>query len=476
MIPGGTPLARSMRMAMRHEGSIRPAAPLDRALRVFADVRPGEGATALLLALNVFLLLTTYYLLKPVREALILGEGSAELKSYMSAAQVAVLAFVVPLYGRLVASLPRLQLIRIVTWFFVSCLVVFYLLARTGVPLGIVFFIWIGIFNLMAVAQFWAFANDIYTRDEGERLFPIVGFGASLGAVLGAVLAGWLIGPFGIFQMLLIGAAGLLAQLEITKAVERRERARPRPVQPSAHDDAAAPHNAFALVFRSRYLTLIGVMLMIFYCVDSIAEYILGSVVREYALDTVAAGQANGSTVQEMIGRFYSTYFGLVNAGSLLLQLFIVSRVVKYLGVGLSVCIQPALAFLAYNVITFAPSLGFILAAQVSSKSADYSLNNTVRNMLFLPCTREEKYSAKQVIDSLFVRFGDLLSAGIVFLGTAAFGLSTTGFGAVNITLAAVGLSVAFLVGHTYVKLTRPRVVGSQPLVAAGAGTPVSAR
>jgi AAA family ATP:ADP antiporter len=378
-------------------------------------------------------------------------------------------------YGRLVAAVARLQLIRIVTWFFIGCLVLFYLLARAGVPLGIVFFIWIGIFNVMVIAQFWGFANDIYTREEGERLFPIVGFGASSGAVLGAVLAGWLIGPFGIFQMLLVGAAGLLLQFEITKAVDRREASRARPARPAAQD-AAPKHNAFALVFRSRYLTLIGVMLMIFYCVDSIAEYILGSVVRQHAMDMVASGVANGSTVQELIGRFYSTYFGLVNAGSLLLQLFVVSRIVKYLGVGTAVCIQPALAFLAYNVITFAPSLGFILAAQVASKSADYSLNNTVRNMLFLPCTREEKYSAKQVIDSLFVRFGDLLSAGVVFVGTTVLGLSTTGFGTVNIMLAAVGLSVAFVVGYTYIRLTTPRAAGSQPLVATPAGTPARAR
>jgi len=429
----------------------------------------------LLLALNVFLLLTTYYLLKPVREALILGEGSAELKSYMSAAQVAVLAVVVPLYGRLVAAVPRLQLIRLVTWFFIGCLALFYLLARLGVPLGMVFFIWIGVFNLMIVAQFWGFANDVYTREEGERLFPIVGFGASLGAVLGAVLAGWLIGPIGIFQMLLVGAAGLLLQLQITKIVDRRERNPARPQQEAAHKPAA-PHNAFALVFRSRYLTLIGVMLMIFYCVDATAEYILGSVVRQHAMDTIAAGQANGATVQEVIGRFYSTYFGLINAASLLLQLFVVSRVVKHLGVGLSVCIQPVLAFLAYNVITFAPSLGFILTAQVASKSADYSLNNTVRNMLFLPCTREEKYSAKQVIDSLFVRFGDLLSAGVVFLGTTVLGLSTTGFGTINIMLTAIGLSVAFAVGHLYVKLTTGRTRGSQPFVAAAAGSPARAR
>jgi AAA family ATP:ADP antiporter len=340
---------------------------VDRALRAFADVRAGEGETALLLATNVFLLLTTYYLLKPVREALILGEGSAELKSYMSAAQVALLVMVVPLYARLVAAVPRLQLIRIVTWFFVCCLVGFYFLARLGIPLGIVFFIWIGIFNLMVVAQFWGFANDIYTKDEGERLFPIVGFGASLGAVLGSLVAGWLIEPIGIVQMLLVGAAGLLLQLQITRVVDRRSRTARTRRRDADQPDKTPHHGAFALVFRSRYLLLIGLMLMIFYCVDATGEYILGRVVRERALHAVSTGEADGSTVQELIGRSYSTYFSMVNAGSLLLQLFVVSRVVKYLGVGVAIGIQPTLTFVAFNIIAFAPSLGFILSAQVAS-------------------------------------------------------------------------------------------------------------
>jgi AAA family ATP:ADP antiporter len=153
--------------------TLHEPSPLDRALRVFADVRPGEGFLAVLLALNVFLILTTYYILKPVREALILGQGSPELKQ------------------------PRRALLNVVTYFFVACLAVFYVLGRTGVPVGIAYFLWIGIFNLMIVAQFWSFANDLYSRAEGERLFPIVGFGASLGAVLGAVIAGWLIRPLG---------------------------------------------------------------------------------------------------------------------------------------------------------------------------------------------------------------------------------------------------------------------------------------
>jgi AAA family ATP:ADP antiporter len=432
---------------------------LDRALRIVADVRPGESPTAILLALNVFIILTAYYILKPVREALILGQGSPELKSYMSVGQVVLLMIVVPLYAKLVNALPRLRLIRVVTWFFVACLVGFYLLARIGVPLGIIYFLWIGIFNLMIVAQFWGFANDLYTKDEGERLFPIVGFGASLGAVLGSLIAGWVIAPLGVYQMMLVGAVGLILQLQITGYIDRRERGRTAAraaKEPEAKQEEAPPsgHNAFALVFGNRYLLFIGIMLMLFYCVDATGEYILGSIVSERSAARVASGNAGGLGVEQLIGQFYSTYFGLINTASLLLQFFVVSRIVKYVGVGRAVAIQPALSVIAYLVIGFVPLLGFVLASKVSEKATDYSLNNTVRNMLFLPCTREEKYSAKQVIDSLFVRLGDVSSAALVFIGTTVAGLSATGFARVNILIALGGLATAFFVGRGYQGLT----------------------
>src|SRR5262245_30810673 len=273
---------------------------LDRMLNVFTEVRPGEATTALLLALNVFLILTAYYVLKPVREALILGEGSAELKSYLAAGQVAVLAIVVPLYGRLVAMVERMRLINVVTVFCGACPILFYVLAQFGVPLAVVFFVWIGIFSLMIVAQFWSFANDVYSKEEGERLFVIVGFGASLGAVVGARVADVLIEPLGVYQLMLVGGVILFIQLIITNVVDRRETG--RRARPAAGGAAAAPapahkmsgDNAFALVFRTRYLLLMALMLMLLNWVNTTGEYILGSIVKETANEAIAAGRANG--------------------------------------------------------------------------------------------------------------------------------------------------------------------------------------
>jgi ATP:ADP antiporter, AAA family len=427
---------------------------LERFLNLFTDVHAGEGITALLLALNVFLILMAYYVLKPVREALILGEGSAELKTYMSAGQVVLLAFIVPYYGRLVARFARMRLINVVTVFFMSCLLLFYVLAQFDVPLAIVFFLWIGIFNLMIVAQFWSFANDVYSKEEGERLFIIVGFGASLGAVFGARAADRLIEPLGIYQLMLVGAAILVLQLLITNHIDRRESGRrAKTPAPTIGAKAAAP-NAFAMVFRTRYLLLMAIMLMLLNWVNTTGEYILGSVVKETAAHMVSAGQAHGLTEPQLIGDFYSKYFSLVNILGLVLQLFVVSRVVKYLGVPWAIMILPIISLSAYNILVFYPALLAVLAAKVAENSTDYSLNNTVRNMLFLPCTYEQKFSAKQAIDSFFVRMGDVLSALLVFVGTAVFPLKPRGFAAVNAAIVVAWLLLAWRVGHYYQRLT----------------------
>jgi ATP:ADP antiporter, AAA family len=460
------------------------AGPLDRALRLFADVQAGEGGTVLLLALNVFLLFTAYYVIKPIREALILSGGGAEVKSYAAAGQAVLLLGLVPAYGALADRLPRRSLLNTVTAFFVACLMAFYLLVQAGVAVGVVFFLWVGIFNLMIVAQFWSFANDLYTKDQGERLFAIVAFGGSLGAVVGSALTGRLIPLVGVAQLLLVAAAILVAATAISNVVDARERARHETHLPANLTTAEIPAatgeyqimmmedqkkltvslpgtgpatrpGTFRLVFADRYLLLIAFLMLILNWVNTTGEYILGRTVRSAAEAAVASGTAGGLSVSEYIGSFYSDFLLIVSVASLVLQLFVVSRLIKYFGVRTGVLVLPVLALTGYAVLAFAPILALVRLVKIAENSTDYSVQNTVRNVLFLPTTRDQKYKAKQAIDSFFVRAGDLLSAALVFVGTTLLGFGTTGFARVNLVLAAAWLLLAVAVGREYTRKSK---------------------
>ena len=484
----------------------RQPSVLDRFLRLFADVRAGEGINAVLLAANVFLILTAYYVLKTVRDTIILVESSAEGKAYTSAAQVLLLVFLIPVYARLADRLPRRRLINVVTAFFAGCLPLSYVIVELGIQIGIVFFVWVGIFNVMVVAQFWSFANDIYTKDEGERLFPIVGFGASLGAVAGAAVAGALIAGFDIMNLIWVAAVLLVFEVQITNYVDKNERRRTEAELPDqqttetlaatgslrvddikkmleehekseegqeaeagageqASEDAqesageGGGQGAFALVFKTRYLLMMGVLILLLNWVNTTGGYILDRVLLETAQDAIAAGPVAGLSDEEQeefvtdyIGKFYGAYYAVVSIVSLLMQLFLVSRIVKYLGVAIGIMILPITALGVYSVLAFYPVLNFIRWAKSAENSTDYSLNNTIRNMLFLPTTREQKYKAKQTIDSFFTRAGDLLSAGLVLVGNY-IALTASGFAMVNVALVIVWLGLAFLIGREYKRL-----------------------
>jgi AAA family ATP:ADP antiporter len=464
--------------------TVERAGLLDRVLRPFADVRAGEGATALLLALNVLILLAAYSLIKPIREALILSEGSAELKSYLAAGQAILLLGLVPAYGTLADRLPRRRLLNSVTAFFIVCLIAFFGLLHAGVPTAVVFYLWVGIFSLMILAQFWSFANDLYTKEQGERLFAIVAVGGSLGAVIGAALAGQLIPVLGIPQVLLVAAALLAVAATLSSLVDARERERHEFHLPSPLTTAEIPaatgeyqiqtvedakkltvslpgtgpvsrRGSFRLVFRDRYLLLIALLMFMVNWVNTTGEYILSRTVVDAAEAAVAGGTAGGLSQSEYLGRFYSNFLFLVNITGLSLQLFVVSRLIKYLGVRVGVLVLPIIALTGYAILAFTPILALVRTVKIAENATDYSIQNTVRNVLFLPTSRDQKYKAKQAIDSFFWRAGDVFSAVLVYVGVTLLGFAAMEFARVNLVLAAVWVVIALAIGREYARKSR---------------------
>ena len=433
---------------------------VERFLGLFSEVKAGEGVTVLLMTTISFLILTSYYLLKPAREALILSlKGGAELKIYASVGQALLLVVTVQIYSWLGSRMGRRALINSVTFFFAACLVLFYFLGKAHLNLGLTFFLWVGIFNLIVVSQFWSFANDLYTVGEGQRLFPIIAFGASFGAVAGSYFADHLLGPVGVFELLLVGDAILIISLLITNYVDSREKERMKAVAATKEKEVEAPlgkEGGFKLVFKNKYLLLIAVMILFLNLVKTTGEYLLSRTVSENANQLIAAHTAGIGSKQEYIGKFYSSFFGAVNLLGLLAQLFLVSRLIKYLKIKGSLLIYPIVAFFSYGLMAFYPILSMIRKAKVAENATDYSLGNTVKNALFLPVSREDKYKAKQAIDTFFVRMGDVCSAAIVFVGTNWIILSTQHFALTNIFFAMVSFVLALWVGREYQKRTAP--------------------
>ncbi|AUX35661.1 hypothetical protein SOCE836_078570 [Sorangium cellulosum] len=515
------------RVASTGENETPARGVLHRLLSIFAEVKPREVFSVLVLTLNVFLLLTGYYLLKVVREPLILAGGGLEIggqkldldgpevKAYAAAGQALLLVGVVRAYGAMARRFGRMQLTTALTLFFAGNLVLFFFLARLGVPLGVPFYLWVGCFNLTVIAQFWSFANDVYTPEQGKRLFAIVGIGSSLGAMFGAQIAKRVYVPIGPYNMMLVAAGVLLACLWLTYLVHRDDLAGPGGGPQKADAPPGGAAGGFKIIAGDRYLLLIAALTLVLNWVNSTGEYILDRTLIESATSALgqesapggaaanapaaaegadpgaplAAGtpvylvdpdasrllegkiaavkgdafdvEAGGKVVEgaekglvhprtekgkkaalgAIIGTFKGDFFYWVNTLGVVLQLFLVSRIFKYLGVRFALFILPAIALLGNASLAVLPALAVVRVAKIAENSTDYSVQNTARQALFLPVGRDAKYSAKAAIDTFVVRAGDVLAAVGVIVGQV-LALSVRHFAMVNIALALAWLAV----------------------------------
>ena len=377
---------------------------VERALSPFADVRHGEAPSVLLMTLLMFLVLAAYYMLKTAREVFILTEGGAEVKSYSSAGQAVLLLALVPAYGAFASRVNRVRLVTSVTLFFAANLLLFLFAVQAGLRVGIVYFLWVGIFNLMVIAQFWAFAADLYTREQGSRLFPLIGVGSSLGAWLGSLRAGE-------SDQSLRPRAAAHWRRRSPRALraagadhQSRDRAGREDAGRSPAEVPLGKEGGFALIFKDRYLMLIAVLTVLLNVVNTSRRVPLRPL-RGRAVSRDLRRRCGRRSAREVfVGATYSKLFSTVNLVGFLLQMFVVSRIFKFLGVGKSLFIHPTVALIGYLMMLRAPSVQLMGWVKVADNSIDYSLGNTTKQALWLPTSREAKYKAKQAVDSFFVR------------------------------------------------------------------------
>ncbi|MEO7113061.1 MAG: Npt1/Npt2 family nucleotide transporter, partial [Polyangiaceae bacterium] len=340
---------------------------------------------------------------------------------------------------------------------FVSNLVGFYFLGLTpwvhsdhsaagATAFAIGFLLWVGVFNMMIVAQFWAFAADVYNEKQGKRLFALVGLGASLGAVAGSLVVDRVVHILGTGNMMLVSAGLLFCAALVTQVVDRRETKKNSQTEEKAEEKKAeepkSSKGAYTLVFKHKYLILIAAFTVLFSVANTSGEFMLSQLAKN-------ASKLHATTQEGQklwIAGYFGSYFLWVNIAGLVIQTFLVSRIIKYFGFGVAFFVFPVVALMSTSAIIAVPILLTVRIGKTGENSIDYSLNNTVRNMLWLPTTRRMKYLAKQATDSFFARMGDVGSALGVFILFRKLALGVRGVAIMNAVLIVVWLYVAYLI------------------------------
>jgi len=422
---------------------------LDRLLGLFTRLRPGEGRSVVIFFSYAMLMMLSYYILKTIREPLLLTGENAEVKSYAAAVIALLLLFVVPLYGLVFRHTSKRQLTRYVTGFFLVNLLLFYVLGRAGFNIGFAYYVWIGMFSVLITAQFWGFAADSFNVKSGQRLFPLIMVGATLGGLAAPALSGYLFGRIGPWPLLLI-AAGLLAMT--IPLVGWGQTAIPPGSGSHRIEADEEEHGGFwggiSLVLNDRYLFLLALLVILLNWVNTTGEYILAELVLRYADDLVAANP--GLDRSGVIAGFYGTFFSIVNLMTVLFQIFVVARVIRWIGVKGAILVLPVIAFIGYGIVVFIPIFSIIRLVKILENATDYSLMNTTRHALYLPLSPAKKYEGKTTIEAFFWRFGDLAQAGAIYAGLHWFHFDVGDFALVNMVLALLWLAVALQVSRHY--------------------------
>lgn len=444
----------------------RRAAPggLTTLLQRLIDVRPGEVSALVWASLYYFCVLSAYYVIRPIRDEMGVAGGVDNLPWLFTGTLVGMMAANPP-FAALVARLPRLRFITITYRFFSANLLLFYLLLLTAdaaqhIWVGRAFFIWTSVFNLFVVSVFWAFMVDVFSREQGKRLFGFIAAGATVGAISGSAITASLVSVLGSTPLLLVS----VVLLEMAVFCMRRLSAIATALQTRTGGVAgaeAAPIGGGMLAGLSRavgspYLLNVSMYMLLFTITSTFLYFQQADIVGRSFTDRVARTA------------FFAQVDLVVNVLTLVTQLFLTSRILQYLGVALTLTILPALSVVGFAWLGATPTIAAIVVLQVARRAGNFAIARPTREVLFTVIPREDKYKAKSFIDTFVYRLGDQVGAwSYAVLGWLGLGLSGIAFAAVPIS--AVWLLNAFWLGRRQERMAETQAI---PLSRASEETP----
>jgi AAA family ATP:ADP antiporter len=409
-----------------------------RLLKRLIDVRPAEMRALGWSWLYIFSVLSSYYILRPIRDEMGVAGGVENLQWLFTGTLLGMIV-VNPPFAALVAKLPRVRFIAVTYRFFMVNLLIFILLLHMANPgqhiwVGRVFFIWASVFNLFVVSVFWALMVDVFDSEQGKRLFGFIAAGATLGGIAGSSITAALARDVPA-TYLLLGSVVLLeaAIFSVRRLSHLSDALHRRPAAQSG--ETVIGGNAlsgFTHAFKSPYLVNVGVYIVLFAITSTFLYFQQAEIARSAFADRGARTA------------FFARIDLWVNALTLGAQLFLTGRVLRVIGIALTLAILPALSVLGFSALAMTPTIAALVVYQVLRRAGNFAFARPTREVLFTVVPREDKYKAKSFIDTVIYRAGDQVGAW----SYAALGF--LGLGMAGISVVAVPLSIAWLVNSLW--------------------------
>ncbi len=431
--------------------------PITRLVQRTVDVRGGEIAALIWSAAYFFCVLSAYYVLRPIRDEAGVA-GGVENLAWLFTGTLAGMLLVHPVYAALVARLPRRRFVPLTYRFFVLHLVIFFLLYKfidpsKSVWIGRIFFIWGSIFNLFVVSVFWSFMTDLYRPGQGRRLFGMVAVGGSIGAIAGSSITSALAGPLGPVNLLLVSALLIELACQASRALERHE-----PALAAAADDDEKPEAPGAVtgsesligggvldgirrVAMSPYL--LGIAgLMLFFTIASTFLYFQQADIVSRVFENDRAGRT----------RLFANRDLAVNVLTLLTQIFLTGRIMRWFGLGVALAFLPVLSLIGFGILGVAPTLAVVIGFEILRRAGNFAIQRPAREVLYTVLPRLDKYKAKNFNDTFVYRAGDQLGAwSYTLMGKLGLGFSALAFSMVPLSM--LWLVLALWLGWKYARL-----------------------
>ena len=416
--------------------------------RVFALQRHETVAVAWSFA-YFFCVLSSYYILRPVREAMAVGSG-ADTIPYLFLGTFVTMLLATPIFGWVASRFPRRVFLPWVYLFFISNILIFWFLfskmlgdGQDHVWLGRAFFVWLSVFNLFVVSVFWSFMADIYTREQGRRLFGLITAGGSIGALLGGAGTSLLVARIGFQNLFPIAAALLLIAVLCIGKLRKWVIHEHREITSTAASDKPLGGDALSgitHVFGSRYLAGIAV--------SSVIASLLGTALYMFAAQLVEVSIPDANEQTE----FFSNINVATNFLALFGQMFIVKHVVSRFGIGVSLSLLPIISIAGFVLLAFDPVLSVVAFITIARRALGFGFSKPTTDMLYSVVTAEEKYKTKNFIDTAVYRFGDLVGTWTVKL---VMGLGMAGVSVAMLPFAVIWVIVSLWLGRDYRRRAR---------------------